>query len=102
MLALGAYATATWFAVSFESFSPATHGTSSGDLIYLPTPAQARLMSLGYVNAVADFYWVKALQYYVDQGQAANRYKNLGDYLDLVIGVDPDYEFAYKFAGLAV
>ena len=101
LVALGAYATATWFAVSFESFSPATHLTSAGDLIYLPTPAQARLMSLGYENAVADFYWVKALQYYTDQGQAANRYKNLADYLDLVIGVDPDYEYAYKFAGLA-
>lgn len=102
LLALVAYASATWLGVSFEALAPATHGDSSHDLIYLPTPSQARLMSLGFSNVMADFYWVKALQYFTDPTQARNRFKNLADYLDLVVGIDPDYEYAYKFAALAI
>jgi tetratricopeptide (TPR) repeat protein len=59
-------------------------------------------MSLGFEQVMADWYWVKALQYFTDPVQAYNRYKNLGDILDVVTGVDPDFRYAYKFAGIAV
>ncbi|HEY1909114.1 MAG TPA: hypothetical protein VGG91_23930 [Myxococcaceae bacterium] len=72
------------------------------ELIYLPPPATARLLSLGFNQVVADWYWVKTIQYFADPVQALNRYRNLGDILDVVVAVDPDYEYAYKFGALAI
>jgi len=72
------------------------------ELIYLPTPAQARLLSLGYEQVMADWYWVKALQYFTDPDHELNTYRNLGDFLEVVVGIDPDFEYAYKFAGLSI
>jgi hypothetical protein len=71
-------------------------------LLYLPTPHQARLVSLGFEQLVADWYWVKGLQYFTDPARAQNHYRNLGDILDVVVGVDPDFEYAYKFAGVSL
>ena len=59
-------------------------------------------MSLAFEQVVADWYWVRALQYFTDPLQAYNRYKNLGYILDVVVGVDPDFQYAYKFGGLAI
>ena len=99
-LALACYGGSTFVAVREDLVASRWHAAK--DLIYLPSPTQARLLSLGYTNLVADFYWVKALQYFTDPYQSINRYKNLGDYLDVVLGIDPDYEYAYKFAGLSI
>jgi hypothetical protein len=74
----------------------------SRTLIYLPTPAQARVMSLGFQQVMADWYWVKGLQYFTDTSQELNQFRNLGDFLDVVVGIDPDFEYAYKFAGVAI
>ncbi|MFO0598733.1 MAG: hypothetical protein U0228_25735 [Myxococcaceae bacterium] len=63
---------------------------------------QARVMSLGFKLALADWYWVQALHYFTDPWNAYNQYKNLGNFLDLVVGLDPDYEYAYKFAGISL
>ena len=101
-LAVAFYSTATFIAVREESAAARNTWGTARDLIYLPSPNQARLMSLGYSNLVADFYWVKALQYFSDPLQSLNRYKNLADFLDIVVGVDPDYKYTYKFAGLAI
>jgi hypothetical protein len=71
-------------------------------LIYLPTPAQARLLSLGFQQLMADWYWVKGLQYFTDPAQEVKEYRNLGDFLEVVLGLDPDFQYAYKFAGIAI
>jgi hypothetical protein len=72
------------------------------ELIYLPPPATARLLSLGFNQVVADWYWVRALQYFSDPVQSLNRYRNLSDILDVVLAVDPDDQYVYKFGGLAI
>lgn len=72
------------------------------ELIYLPTPATARAMSFGFEQLVADWYWVRALQYFVEPAQELNQYRNLGDFLEVVVGVDPDFHYAYKFAGISI
>lgn len=100
--ALGLYAAATWLGVVYEKRAPGHASGTGRDLIYLPSPQQARLMALGFTNVVADYYWVRALQYFTDPTQSINQYKNLADFLEVVVGVDPDYEFAYKFAGMAI
>ncbi|MFN7131614.1 MAG: hypothetical protein ACK4N5_05990 [Myxococcales bacterium] len=96
------FALATWQATELERKSPYRTRGGAGFLIYLPTAYQARLMSLGFVTVAADYYWVKALQYFADPTFAHVNYKNLPDFLDLVIGLDPDFQYAYKFAGIAV
>ena len=101
-LAVFCYSGATYLGWLLEKRAPIRSLGAAGELIYLPSPQQARLMSLGFTNLVADYYWVKALQYYTDPTLAQYRYKNLADYLELVVGIDPDYEYAYKFAGLAI
>jgi hypothetical protein len=72
------------------------------ELIYLPSPTTARLMSFGFEQLSADWYWVKALQYFVEPAQELNQYRNLGDFLEVVVGVDPDFHYAYKFAGMSI
>src|SRR5215469_7122306 len=72
------------------------------ELIYLPSPSTARLMSFGFEQLSADWYWVKTLQYFVEPAQELNQYKNLADFLDVVVGVDPDFHYAYKFAGISI
>ena len=72
------------------------------ELIYLPSPQTARLMSFGFEQLSADWYWVRALQYFVEPAQELNQYRNLGDFLEVVVGVDPDFHYAYKFAGVSI
>ena len=72
------------------------------ELIYLPSPATARAMSFGFQQLVADWYWVRGLQYFVEPAQELNHYRNLGDFLEVVVGVDPDFHYAYKFAGVSI
>jgi hypothetical protein len=72
------------------------------ELIYRPSPATARLMSFGFEQLSADWYWVRALQYFTEPAQELNQYRNLGDFLDVVVGVDPDFHYAYKFAGVSI
>ena len=72
------------------------------ELIYLPSPATARLMSFGFEQLSADWYWLRALQYFTEPAQELNQYRNLGDFLEVVVGVDPDFRYAYKFAGVSI
>lgn len=97
LLAIG-----VWTGAQVDDLTRKSDLAGARELLYLPTPEQARMMSLGFEQVVADWYWVRALQYFTDPLQAFNRYKNLSDILDVVVGVDPDFQYAYKFAGLAI
>ncbi len=59
-------------------------------------------MSLGFEQLVADWYWVRAQQYFTEPANELNQYRNLGDFLDVIVGIDPDFEYVYKFAGIAI
>lgn len=72
------------------------------ELIYLPSPTTARVMALGFQQLCADWYWVRAQQYFTEPAQELNQYRSLGDFLDVVLGLDPDFEYVYKFAGVAI
>lgn len=91
-----------WQAVRFQMLAPASRGGGGDDLMYLPSAGQARLMSLGNTTLVADYYWIRSLQYFMDPTQARHGYRNLADLLDLVVSLDPEFEYAYEFAGIAV
>lgn len=91
----------TYLAMRLQRWDPHGFGLRPNQLIYLPSASQARLFSLGFSQVMADYYWVKGLQYFTEPVFAAVQYKNLGDFLEVVIGLDPDFEYAYKFAGIA-
>lgn len=71
-------------------------------LIYLPSPGTARLLAFGFNQLVADWYWVRAQQYFTEPAQELNQFRNLGDFLEVVLGVDPDFQYVYKFAGISI
>jgi tetratricopeptide (TPR) repeat protein len=72
------------------------------DLLYIPSPAQARIFSLGFDTLLADYYWVKSLQYYMDNSERIHNFRSLADLIDLTVGIDPDFLYAYKFAAVAI
>src|SRR2546430_17272640 len=90
LLAVGLFAVGLYLSVAYEDIAPGRRRGGARDLIFLPSPQQARLLSLGFNNVVADYYWVQSLQYFTDPTEWLNQYKNLADYLDLVVGIDPD------------
>jgi hypothetical protein len=102
LLVLVLLGTGVWAGARADDLLQRDPTSAARALIYLPKPRQAKLMSLGFEQVMADWYWVQALQYFTDSAQEVNRFRNLGDFLDVVIGVDPDFEYAYKFAGVAI
>ncbi len=68
-----------------------------GGLIYLPSPLQLKLLSLGFTTVAADYFWVQTLQYAGAPERAVENYKDLPDFIDLITDVDPNFRYAYKF-----
>lgn len=101
LLAAALFGAAVYQGILFHRIAPPARDLEAG-LIFLPSPAQARILSLGYQSLVADYYWVKALQYFTNPANDRLEYRNLADYLEVVIGVDPHYRYAYKFAALSI
>ena len=56
-------------------------------------------MALGYDRLLADFYWMRTIQYYGRRDEADKRpvrYKNLPTLLDITTTLDPDLMDAYR------
>jgi hypothetical protein len=68
------------------------------DLLFFSSPALVQKMALGYEGLLADFYWMRTIQYYGRRDQAdqrAVRYKNLFALLDITTTLDPNLLDAY-------
>ncbi len=73
--------------------------TGSPDLLYFPSADAVRRMAFGYDSLFADFYWIRAIQYYGRREEAARRpirYKNLSKLLDITTSLDPRLIDAYR------
>jgi tetratricopeptide (TPR) repeat protein len=69
------------------------------DLLYFSSPSILKRMALGYDHLLADFYWMRVIQYYGRRDEADKRpvrYKNLAVLLDITTTLDPDLMDAYK------
>jgi len=69
------------------------------DLLYFSSPAAVKKMALGYDCLFADFYWMRAIQYYGRRDEASRRpvrYKNLSALLDIATTLNPDLLDAYR------
>jgi tetratricopeptide (TPR) repeat protein len=69
------------------------------DLLFFSSPALVKKMAFGYDGLLADFYWMRAIQYYGRRDEADRRtirYKNLFTLLDITTTLDPDLLDAYR------
>lgn len=69
------------------------------DLLYFSSPAVVKKLALGYDGFLADFYWMRVIQYYGRREEAEKRpvrYKNLSTLLDITTTLDPDLLDAYR------
>jgi hypothetical protein len=69
------------------------------DLLFFSSPELIKKMALGYDRLVADFYWMRTIQYYGRREEAAKRrirYKNLPALLDITVTLDPQLLDAYR------
>jgi tetratricopeptide (TPR) repeat protein len=69
------------------------------DLLYFGSPEAVKKMALGYDCLLADFYWMRAIQYYGRRDEAARRpvrYKNLSTLLNIATTLNPDLLDAYR------
>jgi hypothetical protein len=68
------------------------------DLLYFSSPQVVKRMALSYDRLLADFYWMRVIQYYGRFDEAdrrAVRYKNLSTLLDITTTLDPNLMDAY-------
>lgn len=71
--------------------------TESVELI--PTAPAVSLVSLGFDQVVADYFWLEFVNYVGDsKKRSLDRYDRADKYIDLITGLDPQFVQAYWFA----
>ena len=68
---------------------------TSFDKEVMPSTEAARLISLGYDNLVADYYWLRAISHFGDRRMHAYDYPNLLGLMELVLALDPKFISGY-------
>jgi tetratricopeptide (TPR) repeat protein len=69
------------------------------DLLYFSSPKAVKMIALGYDSLLADFYWMRAIQYYGRREEADKRpvrFKNLYTLFDITTTLDPNLTDAYR------
>lgn len=71
------------------------------EVLYIPSPAVLKRMSLGYTGLLADVYWTRAVQYFGGHHHAKSQeYKLLQPLLDITTTLDPHLIAAYQFGSV--
>ena len=77
-----------------------TSRVRSGQL-HVPSPDTARLLSLGFDAAFADYYWLRAIGIVgAETGSVEEQGEVLADLIDVVTEVDPWVDHPYRFAAV--
>lgn len=71
------------------------------DVFYGPPTRWLPAMSLGYREALADLYWMKALLYYNDELKERGHLVHVFSYVDSIVELDPDFRAPYMWVGTA-
>ena len=76
-------------------------GSTLEEVLYIPSPALLKRMSLGYTGLVADIYWTRAVQYFGSKHhERAAHYNLLPTLLDITTTLDPHLVVAYQFGSV--
>src|SRR6185312_15445036 len=71
------------------------------EVLYIPSPAIIKRMSLGYTGLMADIYWTRAVQYFGRKHVlGSQQYKLLDPLLDITTQLDPRLVPAYDGRGV--
>ena len=77
-----------------------TSRVKRGELL-VPSPENARLWSLGFDAAVADYYWLRALEVVGgEMGAVEQRGELIASLIEVVTGIDPWVDHPYRFAAV--
>ncbi|HET9597333.1 MAG TPA: tetratricopeptide repeat protein [Anaeromyxobacteraceae bacterium] len=69
------------------------------DVVVVPPSSAMRWLALGHPTLVANFYYLRAVQYIGDSGANARGWDHLFPLVDLVTDLDPAHGYAYQVAG---
>jgi hypothetical protein len=75
------------------------HWPPTLDPPWAPAPASARIVSLGYREALADLLWVRALGYVGGDDDRASSTRQL---VESIVALDPRFQRIYAWGGLAM
>ncbi|GEM_PF-1555250 len=71
--------------------------------VVVPSPQAVRLVSLGFDQLVADFYWLQFVGYVGDiHVRKQDHYAKADQFIDLITSLDPQFVQAYWFASFTV
>ena len=82
-----------------------TFRTDEKILMVSDRPEVTKILSLGFDNAVADFLWIRAIQYFGGNFSTLNvteKRDGLMNLMNNLVGLDPHFIGAYKFAGFVI
>lgn len=71
-------------------------------LLYLPKSEHLRLLTLGFDEVAADYFWLRTIGYFGGQYMADKRYPWLAHILQLVTDLDPRFSIVYYFGGIVL
>lgn len=76
-------------------------GAAVQDVLFVPSPAVLKRMSLGYTGLLADIYWTRVVQYFGGRHhEHAMQYKLLDPLLQITTALDPHLVVAYEFGSI--
>ncbi|MDE0884652.1 MAG: hypothetical protein OSB70_03855 [Myxococcota bacterium] len=100
LLGLGVGLLGLFVADAVHLRNPPLAGESLGD-VFVPDPAVAGLVSLGFGAVVSDFYWLQAIQAAGGDVRITPELgAHLGQLIDVVTTLNPWVDHPYRFAGI--
>ena len=70
---------------------------------FAPSAVALKMLSLGFEQLLADFYWLSFIQYVGDsEARAQDRYADAEKYVDIVAGLDPKFLKVYYFSAFII
>lgn len=95
-------ATLTFFLVQLR-LEAMTKGEKGGPAtLFIPPASVLKVVALGYDRLASDIYWLRAIQYFGEGANARENYRWLYPIMNLVTDMDPQFAYAYKFAGVTI
>jgi len=100
----------TWVALFFLSFGMLLSAyrlqkkpvAQIESLLYLPSGKYLKPLSLGYNQVVADLLWIQTISYFGGHFLSDQEYPWLAHILNLIIDLDPRFDFPYYFGGIVL
>lgn len=70
--------------------------------LYLPSGDYLKPLALGYNQVLADLLWIQAVHYFGSHFLTDKEYPWLDHILNLIIDLDPRFDFLYYFGGIVL